>query len=313
MLLSKLQEFEALMPLNNEFMPDEYYRDIFHYTSPDGFRSILLGSPKSVTIWASRHDCLNDASEGTIAEQVFLETCADLKDQGEIDEELYQLFVTVRPAKTTLIDFREGDSMRLTRLECYRYICSFSKNPDSLAMWNYYSKGNKYEGFNIGFFLSGLTDSLDSFVGSIKAEYHIYPVVYKKEEQKALVRSLLLKLKELYSDDQKTSIRYIISTYLKDWGLIFKSEFFQHEEEVRIIVDLPKKCSPLPVKYRTASGYIVPYIELTLEKDSVSYCQFGPLQCEGCQKENQLSVLNEMLESNGYSTCTGYSKIPVRY
>lgn len=313
MLLSKLQEFEALMPLNNEFMPAEYYRDIFHYTSPEGFRSILLGSPKSVTIWASRYDCLNDASEGTIAEQVFLETCADLKEQGHIDDNLYQLFVKVHPEKTTLINYREDAAIRLTRLECDKFVCSFSKNPDSLAMWNYYSKGHKYEGFNIGFLTSRITDSLYASLDGIKAEYHVYPVVYAKEEQKAMVNKLLLKLKELYSEDQEMAIRYIISNCLKTWGLIFKSEFFQHEEEVRIIVDLPKKCSPLPVKYRTASGYIVPYIELTLEKDSVSYCQFGPLQCEGCQKENQLSVLNEMLESNGYSACTGYSKIPVRY
>ena len=313
MSFSKLQEFEALMPLNNEFMPAEYHRDIFHYTSPDGFRSILLGSSDSVTIWASRYDCLNDASEGTIAEQVFLETCAELKDRGEIDKELYQLFATVRPARTTLIDFRDGDSIRLTRLECHRYVCSFSKNPDSLAMWNYYTKGNKYEGFNVGFYTSGVTDSLDSSLGRIKAEYHIYPVVYKKEEQKEFVRSLLLKLKDLYSEDQKTSIRYIISNFLAAWGLIFKSEFFQHEEEVRVIIDLPKKFSPLPVKYRMASGYIIPYIELKLEKSSVSYCQFGPLQCEGCQKEKQLSVLNEMLKSNGYFANTGYSKIPVRY
>lgn len=162
MSMSKLQELAIQMHFPNEFMPAEYYRDIFHYTSPEGFRSILLGSPKSVTIWASRYDCLNDASEGTIAEQVFLETCADLKEQGHIDDNLYQLFVKVHPEKTTLIKYREDAAIRLTRLECDKFVCSFSKNPDSLAMWNYYSKGHKYEGFNIGFLTSRITDSLYS-------------------------------------------------------------------------------------------------------------------------------------------------------
>ena len=41
-MMSKLDEFEILMGLNNEYMPAEYDGyDVFHYTSPEGFKSIL--------------------------------------------------------------------------------------------------------------------------------------------------------------------------------------------------------------------------------------------------------------------------------
>lgn len=67
-------------------MPVEYERDLFHYTSPAGFSSILLGDQEKVTLWASRYDCLNDASEGHVVEEVFQEVCRELKDRGEITE-----------------------------------------------------------------------------------------------------------------------------------------------------------------------------------------------------------------------------------
>ena len=39
-------------------------------TSPTGFSSIMSGDLEQVTLWASRYDCLNDASEGTVVEEV---------------------------------------------------------------------------------------------------------------------------------------------------------------------------------------------------------------------------------------------------
>ena len=61
------------------------------------------------------------------------------------------------------------------------------------------------------------------------------------------------------------------------------------------------------------TGYIVPYIELKLEKCGVSYVNFGPLQCDVEQKMHQVGVMEEMLESKGYSALIDYSHIPVRY
>lgn len=138
-------------------------------------------------------------------------------------------------------------------------------------------------------------------------------IINSRSEQKRLIEKMLLKLRDNYDKEQESSIRYIISNRLSEWRLVFKYEFFQHEEEVRIIVDVAKREKKLPVKHRMNAGYIVPYIELKLEKCDVSYVNFGPLQCDVEQKKHQVSVMEEMLESKGYSALVDYSHIPVWY
>lgn len=312
-MLSKLDQFQVLLAMDASYMPSEYGRDIFHYTSPAGFMSILFGNPDRPVLWASRYDCLNDMSEGSVAEAVLREVCDDMLGEGVINQEMYELFSGVRPARTILLPHYEDDTLRITRPECDRYICSFSKNKDSLAMWNYYSKGSKYEGFNIGFFPSGIEESLKSYLRNKEAAFHIYPVVYDRGEQKRLVRRLLSQLVEHYAEDQESSIRYIISNRLLDWCLVFKSDYFQHEEEVRIIIDVAKRDKSIPVDNRIASGYIVPYIKLPLEKTDVSYAIFGPLLCSEEQKMHQQKVMEEMMEAKGYCSLVEYSNVPIRY
>ena len=176
-----------------------------------------------------------------------------------------------------------------------------------------YSKGNKYEGFNIGFYPYSINESLKQLLGDKEAEFHIYPVIYSRSEQKKLIEKMLLKLRDNYDKEQEPSIRYIISNRLSEWRLVFKHEFFQHEEEVRIVVDVAKREEKVQVNHRMNAGYIVPYIELKLEKCGVSYVNFGPLQCDVEQKMHQVGVMEEMLESKGYSALIDYSHIPVRY
>ena len=124
-MLSKLEEFQFLSKLSANYMPEEYGNDLFHYTSPAGFSSILFSDEKNVTLWASRYDCLNDASEGTVAESILKEVCLDMKEEGEISEYLYDLFSSVPCAHTTLLSKNEGGMIKITRTECDRYVCSF--------------------------------------------------------------------------------------------------------------------------------------------------------------------------------------------
>lgn len=311
--ISELEQFQILMKMDAKYLPDEYFGDIFHYTSPQGFQSILFQKPNSVTLWASRFDCLNDVSEGTIAEEILREVCDDLLASNQIDEYLYGLFSKVKPPRTALLHYNEGDSLKITRPEYDRYVCSFSKNKDSLSMWNYYSKGSRYEGFNIGFYSNVLKSTLETFFDSIEAVSYIFPVVYDKSEQKKVIEKMLLKLKELYQKDRESQIRYIISNRLLDWSLIFKKECFKHEEEVRIIVHLAKRETKIPVLYRMNAGYLVPYIELTIDKDCVSDVIFGPLLMDDKQKSHQVNVMEELLAAKEYSAIVDYSKIPIRF
>ncbi len=312
--LSNLEKFQILMAMKTNYMPLEYDGDMFHYTSSNGFQSILFGDKFDAVLWASRYDCLNDVSEGTIAEEILREVSNDMYKSKEISEEMYKLFSSIKTSRTIPL-YREVDGdLKFTRSECNRYICSFSKNKDSLAMWNYYSKGSKYEGFNIGFDSVDLKATLTNYFMGIEGIFHIYPVIYEKEKQKQLVKQLLLSLIDFYLEENIPHIRAIVSTRLVDWKLIFKKEYFKHEEEVRIVIDIAKRELQRPIKYRETCGYIIPYIELKLEKEDISYVNFGPLLIQSQQKDNQLAIMDEMLRANGYLFAkVDYSKIPIRY
>ena len=56
---------------NNRFMPEQDVSIIYHYTSPDGFKNILMGQKEGISLWASSYDCLNDTSEGKLVEEVY--------------------------------------------------------------------------------------------------------------------------------------------------------------------------------------------------------------------------------------------------
>ena len=179
------------MSLLADYMPDEHRGDIYHYTSPDGLMSMLRGDREKLTLWASRFDCLNDFSEGTLAEIVYNEVCRELLSREEISEDLRTVLSGVKPARTNLYLSKQDKTARFVQAESDRFIVSFSKNPDSLAMWNYYSKGSQYEGFSIGLSPASISDSLTEAAGS-NAEFHIYPVVYPKLQQTLLLQQALI-------------------------------------------------------------------------------------------------------------------------
>jgi hypothetical protein len=310
------------MGFEEGYMPGEYGGTIFHYTSPSGMQSILFNDPTCITLWASRFDCLNDISEGTIAEKVFGEVCDELKNSGEISESFYSIIRKVSPARTFPFWVTVNHVTRVTRDECDRFVTSMSKNSDSLAMWNYYSKGSKYEGFNLGFDPVCIKDSLVHRFSGKEIVTRIYPVVYKKEEQKNLIKPLILAIYETWAtmDDDKydSIVRCIVSDKLNDWKLIFKGEYFQHEEEVRIITDVAKRTKngvqlPIEILYRYNCGLITPYVELKLNKECLTDITMGPLQCNGEQKDVQKKVISEMLSVHGYTAMEKVSEIPVRF
>lgn len=312
-------EFLFGLGLNNQYMPNKYDENIFHYTSPNGFNSILFGDKGKVTLWASRYDCLNDMSEGTIVLQIYIKVCEDLLNSEKITKEQYDEIANLKANKKMFTTYKSNKTDEISttkREECQKYICSFSKNQDSLAMWNYYSKGSKYEGYNIGFDSTEVKAAFNHFYGS-GISRKIFPVIYDKIKQQELIKTFLLDILKFYSVTRKEGIKSAISIQLADWSLIFKSEYFQHEEEVRVIISIPKdplNPIPLEIKYRNNFGYIIPYIELPFEKHCVSDVCIGPLQCTDEQKETQKKILHERLIVNGYNHAREtYSKIPIRY
>lgn len=311
--MQAFEEFQFFLEFDNEFLPNEYLGEIYHYTSPDGFQSILFKENDPI-LWASRYDCLNDTSEGKVAEKILQAVSLNLLNQHKISDEAYRLFSSTGAAQNILLCRVNDGELYFSSIACNRFICSFSKNCDSLSMWNYYAKGNKYEGFNVGFDCDSVKETLLSQFGNSYANCHIYPVIYNPEEQRCMVERLLLRLNEYYSEENSPTIREIIADYLVNWNLIFKNAHFKHEEEVRIIIDLAKTETNITTIYRMHEGYMIPYIKLKLEKDDLLSVRFGPLHKNSEQAESQTKIMNEWLSSSGYHNVQiTHSDIPVRY
>lgn len=319
---SLLDMFILKMSPNSAFLPDEYNDVMYHYTSSSGFDSILFNNKNVINFWASRYNCLNDYSEGKIVLPVYTQACEELLQDGLITKEVYELVIGIKQANTHLLHLSKNGTVKFKRYECDRYICSFSKNRDSLSMWNYYSKDNKYEGYNIGIDSKNTKDILVKYFSDKLVNVAIYPVVYNREEQKKYIKKMLLQINKNYSKEHETSIRCFVSTLLLEWNLLFKSDYFQHEEEVRIIIDVAKLLSVTKekadfysnIRYRKNYGLIIPYIEIEIGKDSLISTTIGPLRFDDSQKELQKQIMNEQLIKNGYGIIDiAFSKIPIRY
>ena len=69
----------------------------------------------------------------------------------------------------------------------------------------------------------------------------------------------------------------------------------------------------LPIKYRTNAGYIIPYIELQIDKQALKSVTLGPFRGNETQINLQKRILYQMLSTNQYNTNINVSKVPVRY
>lgn len=314
--MSFLDEFTGNLSLNTIPNNHTYSGTIYHYTSSKNLESILFNGKSNSTLWSSRYDCLNDVSEGSILEKRYKESCDELLTEGLISDDMYKLFVSIVPSRNeTFLIPRDDGSLKAERLECDIYVTSFSKEYDLLAMWNYYSKGNMYEGVNIGFSALELKKSVESYFPKGKVICEVCPVFYEENEQKQLIKEVLLEINKkqhLAKDD--SSIRATISMKLTSWKMLFKNSHFNHEKEVRLILKVPRKYkNEFDIKYRNYLGLIIPYIEIKCDRTSISQVTLGPILGNENQKESQRRILHEMLTEKGYNVVEKISSIPIRY
>ena len=63
-------------------------------------------------------------------------------------------------------------------------------------------------------------------------------MVYERAQQNFLISDFILKTLEHFETGDEDILRYMASNQLLQWSLVFKSDYFKHEEEVRLIVDV---------------------------------------------------------------------------
>ena len=188
-MASLLDEFIRKLDRAALYQNFDYCGEIYHYTALKNIESILLNAQNQIVLWASHSECLNDISEGKVVEQRYREACKSLLDEGMISRKFYNLLEYITPSRNESFYLLQSDAIRAYRGEYTTYIASFSKNNDLLPMWNYYSKGDMFEGINLGLDVETISSNFPHFFADGKIKVSISPVIYDPEEQKNVIRN----------------------------------------------------------------------------------------------------------------------------
>lgn len=286
-----------LLSLSIDALPGHtnFTGEIFHYTALRNIESILLNPQNKIVLWASQFDCLNDMSEGTIVEPCYHKVCQDLKDSGEISPDFFELISGIKASRNETFITVENNKIRPYRGEYTTYIASFSKKNDLLPMWNYYSKGDLFEGINLGMDAEAILANFPTNFANGKMRVYVSSVVYSAKEQEQIVKNFIIELANKYKEGDESSVKAVVSMKLTSLKMIFKQECFSHEQEVRIIVDVANKYkNNFPIRYRTNAGYFIPYIELAIDKEALKSVTLGPFR----GTESQLDLQKKDIGSN---------------
>lgn len=282
------------------FDGDIYNGPAYHYTSPEGFIGILGGDQPSFRF--TRSDCVNDISEGSYIIDVYKNVLDKLFAEKKIDQKFFNAIKNIRIVTTSLF---KKDDCHYTIVPGDTYICCLSLDNDSLPMWNYYTKSDQYEGYNIGVDCNQLKDEIGSF----------YEVIYDLNEQERILTTLVLKVQNCIKEENKTydQAKKTIEACITTWNLIFKSDYFKHEKEVRAIIEKPTEDNTLGhtyvVKYQTKNNLIIPYIEIPFNKESIFSVMIAPCTKDEIAKETTESFL----KSKGIECDVHNSEIPIRF
>lgn len=292
---------------------------LYHYTSPQGLKSILENGGNPV-LWFSRVDCLNDITEGKEIIKLYKFVCDKLLNSNEITQEFYNIVYDLKPRDKVISISKEVNNKydilkNFSMEEGEDYICCFSKEKDSLSMWNYYVKGYKYEGYNLGFNFFNLKTVLPQV-----KKMQLLKVIYDNIEKENIIAQFLreiYKISNLKDASHKLVFTLEIIQFLTDLKYAFKNKAFEHEKEVRIKVSFSKSIASDNVKFRIKNGLLIPYLELEIYKKCLRKIIIGPMIEKEIAKDTLIYFLEKNNyyiknnENNGIEIVT--SEIPIRY
>ena len=282
---------------------------MYHYTSPTNIINILNG--ENIQLRFTRYDCVNDTSEGKYAYDVFIEACMGLNKNKKITNE-YCKFLLELISDETRNEYIAHSNDTLQKIFGHKvkkgvgYICCFSKNHDSLPMWNYYVKNDTYRGINIGLHSNKLHNSLEG------VKISLYNVIYKESEIKSLFTNKIVEYRKYFKNDDpsvKSNIACYICILINIIKYIAKKQCFEHENEVRAIFFFDDNQTDLIKEFDWSRGFAIPYTKLTFAKDAFFKLTIGPLI------DANLSILTakEFLSTKGYRKAVDPSKVPIRF
>lgn len=148
--------------------------------------------------------------------KVFQEEISEVFADGINSFEPYDyMFATLKDKKVTNSeeDTRSENSTGMTIVSSYdiyshdTYLCCFSRETDLLPMWNYYSKSQHYEGYNIGF-MSDIFKEHQSYERGYSIQ--LKRVLYTNKEKDEILDKIILPYGEYFEEKYRNSHGYIV-------------------------------------------------------------------------------------------------------
>jgi len=219
-------------------------RQLYHYTSTQGLYGILT----SGSVWASDLGYLNDASELTYA-------------AGLIEKEIGALKHSVNEHVSELFRRSQSEASPDNASNGYLAICFCAKG-DLLSQWRAYADSGK--GCALGFDAPALSYSAGE----------LFKVIYKEEEQVALIRETIDIVTQSMSASIETlgemQVEEILPTYsmmlryhLNRMIFTFKHPSFEEESEWRLIFPYTRDETLDILGFRQAGALLVPYMPIS--------------------------------------------------
>ena len=293
------------IPKIKKILDNDKNSTIYHYTKPEKLLNIL----KSASIRFSNALYLNDKDEIAYSYKLIVKLIDETPNlETDVFEKIKNHFIS----KYKHIIDGEIDS----KIELEYFTTSFSSENDNLTLWNNYSKGKSYTGYNIGFNKDLLIKDM------IEKEFHpIYgSVIYDTKKQAKILTSIFKKWNTQIKNLSNTRKNYEVHLFdlifelidiLSIVSLFFKNPQFNNEKEYRIVlvngVDIK---SAKQTKIIEKNGLFIPYIEYNFSHNTVSNVNIGPTLDERIF----YASTNRMLMNYGYENIdVRKSKIHLRY
>lgn len=281
------KEFFLLMGATPARSLGKYY----HYTPAETFTKIVN---KDFILRFTRYDCLNDYTEGKEIEKYYKNACNELVNTERITPKFYEIIKNLCEPKN--IDKLKND-------EPIPFICCFSQNKDSLPMWNYYVKNQKYQGYAIGCDFKKMLKIEEA------KEFLQFQIQYNNANKKEIIQNRIMKVYEADLPTENEIVRHI-SLFLSTYKVAYKNIAFKSEKEIRAVKFIKKNDPKNPIKYEMVNGIIKPYVEIIFKKEALKSVILSPAS----NNELGIKTMQEYLEAMKYSKVKiEYSKIPIRY
>ncbi len=284
---------ESLFKIYKEFdesISKKVQGKIYHYTSPEGFESIL----RNKNLHFTDRRFLNDKNESGYIRKFFYENANYFTTKMNCTIEDYEWAF-----EQSFYAYNHGT--------VGFFLCSFSLDKDNLSLWNYYTKGDKIAGYNIGFNIAEL----------IKEKYDDYymhgKVIYSDKKKLEIVdRTIDILLSSV--DDKKNILKgdlFLIIHKLVFISAFFKEKCFKVENEYRfIIIKGITEQEDNRILFKVRNGIFIPYIEYSFTNKAIADIFVSPT-IDKLMAESSLETLMNVYNIPGKNIY--FSNVPVRY